>query len=159
MSEAVSAGEEASRAALVSLYDQERAAMLRLACLLVGSRAIAEEVVQDAFLAVGERWSEIERPGAYLRTAVVNRCRSVLRRRATERRYARFDATVVHAPTELVELRAALGRLPERARAVVVLRYFVDLADADIASVLGCRVATVRSIAHRSLRSLRKELS
>jgi RNA polymerase sigma factor (sigma-70 family) len=159
MSEAVSAGEEASRAALVSLYDQEHAAMLRLACLLVDSRAIAEEAVQDAFLAVSERWSTIDNPGAYLRTAVVNRCRSVMRRRATERQHASYDATVVDAPTELVELRAALGHLPERARTVVVLRYFVDLPDADIAAVLGCRVATVRSIAHRSLRSLRKELS
>jgi RNA polymerase sigma factor (sigma-70 family) len=159
MSEAVSAGEEASRAALVSLYDQEHAAMLRLACLLVGSRAIAEEVVQDAFLAVSERWSAIDNPGAYLRTAVVNRGRSVMRRRATERQYATFDAAVVDAPTELIELRAALAHLSERARTVVVLRYFADLPDADIAAVLGCRVATVRSIAHRSLRSLRKELS
>jgi RNA polymerase sigma factor (sigma-70 family) len=159
MSEALSAREAASRAALVALYDQEHAAMLRLACLLVGSRAVAEEVVQDAFLAVSERWSAIDNPGGYLRTAVVNRCRSAVRRRATERQYASFDTATVDAPTELVELRAALAALSERARTVVVLRYFADLPDSDIAATLGCRVATVRSIVHRSLRTLRKELS
>ena len=68
-------------------------------------------------------------------------------------------ATSAELPTELIELRAALDRLGERARTVVVLRYFVDLPDREIAALLGCRVATVRSIAHRSLRTLREELS
>ena len=62
-------------------------------------------------------------------------------------------------PAELVEVHDALARLPERARAVVVLRYLVDLPDREIAETLGCRLGTVRSIAHRALRQLRKELS
>ena len=66
---------------------------------------------------------------------------------------------IVDAPTELIELRFALDRLSERGRAAIVLRYCVDVTDAVIAELLGCRVATVRSIVHRSLRTLRKELS
>ncbi len=133
--------------------------MLRLACLLVGSRAIAEEIVQDAFVVVGERWAELEKPGGYLRSTVVNGCRMALRRRATERRYAYCDPATIDGPSELIDLRSALGRLSERGRAAIVLRYFVDLPDAEIAELLGCRIATVRSIVHRSLRTLRKELS
>lgn len=133
--------------------------MLRLACLLVGSRPIAEEIVQDAFIVVGERWEALEKPGGYLRATVVNGCRMARRRRATERRYAPSDVTTTDAPTELVELRSALDRLSERGRAAIVLRYFVDLPDPEIAELLGCRVATVRSIVRRSLLTLRKELS
>jgi RNA polymerase sigma factor (sigma-70 family) len=144
---------------LAGLYDREAVPMLHLACLLVGSRSIAEEIVQDAFVVVGERWSALDKPGGYLRSTVVNGCRMALRRRATEQRYARVDAEAIDAPTELIELQCALDRLSERARAVVVLRYFVGLADSEIAELLGCRVPTVRSIVHRSLHKLRKELS
>lgn len=134
--------------------------MLRLAVLLVGSAPIAEEVVQDAFEVVGERWASLDRPGGYLRTCVVNGCRGVLRRRDLERR------TVVEGavrpplePDHLVELRDALDRLGERQRTVIVLRYFVDVPDDEIADVLECRPATVRSLAHRALAVLREELS
>ena len=144
---------------LEALFRRERAAMVQLAALLVGSRAQAEEVVQDAFAAVGERWSTLANPGGYLRTAVVNGSRMVLRRRDTERRCAPEPRRVDDLPTELVELRDALDSLGERARAAVVLRYFADLPDAEIAAALGCREATVRSIIHRALRSLRRELS
>ena len=144
---------------LTALYDREHAPMLRVACLLVGERAIAEEIVHDAFATVSERWTQLDNPGGYLRTTVVNGCRMAMRRRATERRHAPTDAATVAAPTELIELRAALDQLRERERAVIVLRYFVDIPDAEIAQLLGCREATVRSTVHRALKTLRKELS
>jgi len=153
------AGAVPDEADLAALYEREQPAMVRLACLLVRSRALAEEVVQDAFAAVGERWAQLDNPGGYLRTTVVNGCRMVLRRRDTEQRHARDDAATIDAPTALVELRDALDRLTDRELAVVVLRYFVDLPDAEIAHVLECRDATVRSLAHRALAKLRKELS
>ena len=134
--------------------------MLRLAVLLVDSAQIAEEVVQDAFEAVGERWGTLERPGGYLRTCVVNGCRAVLRRRELERRVTVVGAEPTAVlPDHLVELRDALDRLGERQRIVIVLRYFVDLPDDEIATVLACRPATVRSLAHRALAVLREELS
>lgn len=134
--------------------------MLRLAVLLVGSAQQAEEVVQDAFEAVGQRWGSLDRPGGYLRTCVVNGSRAVLRRRELERRHAVAQAAPpVEAPERLIELRDALDRLGERQRIVIVLRYFVDVPDDEIAAALGCRPATVRSLAHRALAVLREELS
>ena len=153
------AAADVQRGELAALYDLERVPMIRLAALLVGSHAIAEEIVQDSFAALGERWGQLDNPGGYLRSTVVNGCRMALRRRATEQRYARDETSTVDAPTELVELREALDRLSERERAVVALRYFVDLPDGEIAELLGCRTTTVRSLVHRSLRKLRKELS
>jgi RNA polymerase sigma factor (sigma-70 family) len=153
-------GVQGDVADLTALYEVERQPMLRLAVLLVDSPAVAEEVVQDAFEAVAARWAEIDQPGAYLRTTVVNRCRMVLRRRATGRRLDPPRPVLpVDAPTELVELHVALGRLPARQRVVVVLRYLHDLPDAQIAEVVGCRPATVRSAAARALRTLRKDLT
>ena len=135
--------------------------MVRLAVLMVESRATAEDVVQDAFVAVDSRWSSLDRPGAYLRTCVINGCRAVLRRERTERRLRprMAEPASVEAPTHLIELRSALDRLNERQRAVVVLRYFADLPDTEIAQILDCRESTVRSIASRSLAILRKELA
>lgn len=136
--------------------------MLALAVLLVGSRAQAEEIVQDAFASVGPRLVDVDNAGGYLRTTVVNGCRMALRRREVEQRHAAIDGTEpasIAGPDELVELHHALGALSERERAVVVLRYFVDVSDDAIATLLRCRPGTVRSIAHRALRVLRKELT
>ena len=134
--------------------------MVRLAVLLVGSRPAAEEIVQDSFSVVLERWATLDRPGAYLRTVVVNGCRMAVRRRETERRHRELDPPLpVDSPVELIELHEALATLPERQRVVVVVRYFADRTDPEIAETLGCRPATVRSLAHRGLIRLRKELA
>ena len=134
--------------------------MVRMATLLVGSAAIAEEVVQDAFASVSKRWDGLQRPGAYLRTSVVNGCAQVLRRRSIEDRYrtARLEVADDESLARLLDLRAALDRLTDRQRIVVVLRYFVDVPDHEIAEVLGVQPATVRSLVHRALAVLRKEL-
>lgn len=143
-----------------ALFAVERQAMLRMATLMVGSAAVAEEVVQEAFVAVGCRWSSLERPGAYLRTSVVNGCAQVLRRRDAEGRALalRPPDPEVELPSRLIELRDALDRLSERQRIVVVLRYFVDLPDDEIADMVGVRPSTVRSLVRRALKVLRKEL-
>lgn len=143
-----------------SLFAAEGQAMLRMATLMVGSAAVAEEVVQDAFLAVGRHWCSLERPGAYLRTTVINGCAQALRRRDAEGRAlaARMPREVVELPSRLVELRDALDRLSERQRIVVVLRYFVDIPDHEIAELLGVRPSTVRSLVRRALKMMRKEL-
>lgn len=142
------------------LFAAERVPMVHLATLLVGSPAIAEELVQDAFVAVTRRWEDLDRPGAYLRTSVVNKCASALRRRAVEDRYRAsvHERSDYGIPEQLIELREALACLSDRQRIVVVLRYFADMPDADIAETLGVRPATVRSLAHRAMGVLRKEL-
>lgn len=141
-------------------FGREHMAMVRLATLMVGSRHVAEEVVQEAFAKVDARWTEIDRPDAYLRTVVLNGSRAVLRRRELEVRVQHLHVPEDHdgIPTRLLELRDALDRLSDRQRAVIVLRYFVDLPEAEIASALRCRPSTVRSLARRALRVLREEL-
>ena len=143
---------------LTRLYEGSWPAMLRLAKLLVGSDAAAEDVVQDAFVAVSSRLPELDNPAGYLRTAVVNRARG-WHRRAAVRRGHRPDPPRVVGEPELDETWHALRRLPYRQRAVLVLRYYEDLSEAEIAEVLGCRPGTVKSATHRALARLRKELS
>lgn len=142
------------------LFVTRRVPMVRLATLLVGSPAVAEEVVQDAFTSVNQRWDAVEHPGAYLRTSVINGCAQVLRRRTIEQRYrdARIEVADSEIPEQLIDLRRALDRLTDRQRLVVVLRYFADLPDEEIAETLGVRPSTVRSLAHRAIAALREEL-
>lgn len=152
-------GSAANGANLENLFVAERVPMVRLATLMVGSRAVAEEVVQDAFASVSERWDGIDRPGAYLRTAVVNGCAQTLRRRSVEDRYRPVALeNPSEIPERLIELRSALDCLSDRQRIVVVLRYFVDLPDDEIAQTLDVKPSTVRSLAHRALAVLRREL-
>ena len=148
-------GEEVAR-----LFTAERLPMVHLATLLVGSVAVAEEVAQEAFLAVTKRWDKIDRPGAYLRTSVVNKSVSALRRQSVEKRFRSSvrPESDHRIPEQLIELRGALARLSDRQRTVIVLRYFSDMPDAQIAETLGARPATVRSLAHRAMAVLRKEL-
>jgi len=132
--------------------------LLRYAFLLTGSRHVAEELVQDCFLRAHARWSTIDTPKAYLRTSVTHACRSQQRRWMLERAKAPAPALVETNDPEIVELRASLLRLPYRQRAAVVLRFYVDLPDHEIAEILGCRHATVRSLIHRGLAVLREEV-
>lgn len=137
------------------LYRSEALNMVRLAFLMVGSQQHAEEIAQDAFAQVLERWERIERPGAYLRTCVVNGCRTVHRRRLLDRRAEAADRRP-HAVLETNHLSDALGSLPARQRSAIVLRYYGDHSEEEIAEVLGVRPGTVKSLLHRGLAQLRK---
>ena len=136
------------------LFAERYQPMVRLATLLVGNEAVAEELVQDAFVRVHHKWTTVEHPSAYLRTAVVNACRNNRRRARLERMNARTVAPTVAPPQE--PLVDALATLNERQRVAVVLRYYEDLSEADIAVALGCRPGTVKSLLHRGLSQLRE---
>ena len=139
-------------------FDRFRRPLIGLATLLCGSRAVAEEVVQDVFAAAIPRWSTIEQPEPYLKRAVVNRVRT-LGRRDTVARSLRHDRDVWTGEPQLDETWRLLRRLPVRQRTVLVLRIHLDLADSEIATLMDCPEATVRSLAFRGLAALRKELS
>jgi len=150
--------EGAPTSALAALYAAEHDGLARLACLLTGSTLLAEDVVHDAFVQLQQRWSRVERPGAYLRTAVVNGCRGYHRKLRRERAsYADLvsTATLPEAPLVL----DVLARLPYPQRAALVLRFYADWPDEQIADHLGCRRATVRSHVHRGLEAMRKVLA
>jgi RNA polymerase sigma-70 factor (sigma-E family) len=141
---------------VAELFDQHYSGLCRLASLLLGDRAAAEEAVQEAFVRTYTGWWRIRHPERaqwYLRRAVVNQCRSRQRRRQTEDRGNRI---VFHSeasgqmvdPADALDaltIAAAVRSQPPRQREAVVLRYFDDLPEAEIASLLGCSVGTVKS--------------
>jgi RNA polymerase sigma-70 factor (sigma-E family) len=155
-------GRTPSPGSLADLYRERYVPMVRLAYLMVGSTTVAEDLVQDAFARMHRHWDTTRHPRAYLRTAVVNACRSHLRRVVLERAYRRHPSMVagVTGPDGVVgeadELFDALAVLPSRQRAALVLRFYEDLSEADIAVALGCRPGTVKSLLHRGLAELRK---
>jgi RNA polymerase sigma-70 factor (sigma-E family) len=143
---------------LTALYRRQRVAMVRLARLLTRSEAVAEEVVQEAFLQIHARREPPSNPEAYLRATVANLSRNHTRRLRIEQRWSPQDRVIFNDP-EIDETWAILCRLPFRQRAVVALRYYEDLSEAEIARVLGCRPGTVKSSLHRGLSKLREEMS
>jgi RNA polymerase sigma factor (sigma-70 family) len=146
--------EAAANEAFEALYRMHYPTMMRLGYLLTGSNEVAEDLVHDVFVRAQARMPLLH-PASYLRASVVNACRSHHRRAALARRRSPPPAPLV-MPRELVEFRDLLLGLPVRQRAAVVLRYFCDLGDADIAELLSCRPATVRSLVHRGLANLRE---
>lgn len=144
---------------LVQLYEEQYVQLVRLAFLVVGSRAAADEIVQDAFLATRAKWGAIRTsPGGYVRQTVVNGARGLLRRHDLERRHLP-DPPPSDAPADLVDLRDALARLSMQQRTAIVLRYWAQLPDDETAALMQCRVGTVRSHLSRGIAILRKELS
>jgi len=138
---------------IADLYRREYAPMVRLAHLLLGSNEAAEDVVQDSFVRLYRNWDRAEQPGPYLRAVVVNRCHSWRRRRLLERERLPRPAPEA-VGSEACELLDALARLGLRQRTALVLRFYADLSEAEVASALGCRPGTVKSLVHRGLRQL-----
>lgn len=160
-------------AGLAFIFVRHQAELVRLALLLVGDQPTAEDIVQDVFARLHARQasSEIEGdPLPYVRAAVLNGCRSQLRRRMVAQRFAgrrgwtheqvaqeSAEQALLRAE-ERVQIMAALAALPFRRREVLVLRYYLGLSEAEIAHVLGISPGTVKSTAARGLAALAREL-
>jgi RNA polymerase sigma-70 factor (sigma-E family) len=147
---------------IAELFLKHYDGLCRLAVLLLGDRGGAEEVVQEAFLRTFSSWWRIrhlDRAHWYLRTAVINQCRSRMRRRSTEDRSNRtiyatdperqaigqMDTDATHRSADSLVVMNAIGGLPPRQRETVILRYYEDLPEAEIAEILSCSVGTVKS--------------
>jgi len=153
------------RSRLGELYVRSAPAGIRLAYLLTGDPAMAEDLVQEAFLRFVGRLHHLREPDAfdaYLRRTIVNLSKNTFRRRAVERAHLEhergaYDAGRLDPDVATYEtMRSALLALPERQRAAIVLRYYEDLPEAEIADLLRCRPATVRSLVARGLETLRR---
>lgn len=140
-----------------ALYRLHRTRLTRLAAAITLDHSLAEEVVQDAFTGLHRNRAEVENPEAYLQRSVVNLGIKLLRRRAVAGRHPLPVAPVTDNP-EVDETWALVCRLPARQRAVVALRYWSDLSEADIAATLGWPAGTVKSTLHRALARLKEEL-
>jgi RNA polymerase sigma factor (sigma-70 family) len=148
------------RGRLVVLYRAEHEGMVRLAHLLTGSAATAEDVVHDAFLRIHEVVDEVAAPGAYLRRIVVNLCHSHHRRRGVEERWRDRQAPPEPSlPPDLDGMWALVQALPSRQREALVLRFYLDMKVVDIAALLDVPVGTVKSAIHRGLAALSSEVA
>ena len=145
--------------AFESFYREQYDKTARLAWFLTRGSFDYEDIAQDALFKVRDRFATLGKPAAYLRVVVVNACNE--RHRRMDRESARLRLV---APSELVltpsdaGLLDVLKRLPYDQRAVIVLRYWADLSDDDIAAALGIRPSTVRTRVHRALKVLNKEI-
>ena len=137
--------------------------LTRFAYVLCGDRGLAEDLVQDAFVALYRRFGErlpLAAPVAYARRTIVNAHISHARRRGSSSTvFGEVPDQAVEDPglAEQDAMWRALATLAERQRAVLVMRYYLDLSDDDIAAALDCRVGTVRSLASRAFATLRED--
>jgi RNA polymerase sigma-70 factor (sigma-E family) len=166
----VAAGPASADEAVTALYAAEYRPLVRVATLLLHDQGAAEDITQDAFVALHAAWWRLRSPDrarAYLRQSVVNRCRSALRHRGVVDRYLRRQpppATIASAEHAVLaaaahdEMLAAVATLPTRQREAVVLRYYADLSEAETAEVMGVSVGAVKSHTSRAMTALRARL-
>jgi RNA polymerase sigma-70 factor (sigma-E family) len=143
---------------ITSVFEAEYTRLCRLAYVLTGDGARAEEIVMEAFVRSMTKWRNVREPSAYVRRTVVN-LSSNRRRRAFLERALPFRREPIAVPTEPVDhVWAAVRGLPPRQRAAVVLRYWGDESDDAIAAALGCSVGTVKSQLSKARASLARVL-
>ena len=171
-------------ASVTALYAEHALGLVRLAVVITGDRAAAEDIVQDAFLGLYRRWDrlpDMTAPLAYVRVSVVNGCRTALRRRSrlgpwsgggTDGLGEAATAAGSGTPAGLVEsaeasvllgeeqrmVATALRKLPRRQLEAVVLRYYLDLSVEETAEVMGVSTGTVKSTTHRALAAVGRTL-
>jgi RNA polymerase sigma-70 factor (sigma-E family) len=149
---------------LADLYIAHAPEGTRLAFLLTGDWALAEDLVQDAFARLVGRLRHLRDPGAfgaYLRRTIVNLATSHFRHRRVERAYLQREAAAPPRqgnPNEALDetMHAVLLKLPQRQRAAIVLRFYEDLSDVQTAEILRCSAGTVRSLVSRAMKTLRE---
>jgi RNA polymerase sigma-70 factor (sigma-E family) len=155
-----------AEAEVTALYRKHALGLGRLAYVMLGDKAAAEDAVQDAFIGLYRRWHHLSDPAKalpYLRASVLNQSRLALRKAKRMPRGGVVLATQVFATSaesavlsaeQRREVAAATRRLPRRQREVLVLRFYLELTDAEIAHELGIALSTVRSTLHRGLSAL-----
>lgn len=165
---------ERTRTEFEQFVTESSDALLRTAYLITWDQVEAEDLVQDCLVAVAKRWPRVhamDHPHAYARRVLINLALDGAKRRNRRRQELTTDdagrielvdrasAQTLDGIDTRAELIAALGTLPPRQRAVLVLRYFEDLPEAQVAELLGCSVGTVKSTASRGLTRLQAALS
>jgi RNA polymerase sigma-70 factor (sigma-E family) len=167
---ATSAARESPEDAVSALYEANALGLIRMAYVMLDDLQGAEDVVQEAFYGLYRRWGRLKDSDHaifYVRAAVLNGCRSALRRRAVrskvlagrpdQRPAASAEAMVIKGE-EREEVIRALARLPHRQREALVLRFYLELSDVQIARVMDIRQSTVRSTVYRALEALGRDL-
>jgi RNA polymerase sigma-70 factor (sigma-E family) len=158
---------EEAAVAVGALYQATAVGLIRLAYVILGDRQAAEDVVQDAFYNLFRRWdrlSHVEGAEYYVRVAVLNACRSALRRRLIRSQRVLYELPAPSVEVAILggeerdELIRAVDRLPRRQRETLILRYYLDLPDDEIATLMGVGMSSVRSARSRALETLARNL-
>lgn len=167
MRTAVVVEQTTARGRLGDLYVRHAPSLLRLAYSLTGDRDQAQDLVQDAFVRVAGRFRHLRHPDAfdaYLRKTIVNLFTSSLRRRRLEREFLKREGAAVRPgpPPDLLDERdriwRALEQLPRRQRAAVVLRFYEDLSERQIAEVLSCSTGAAKALVAHGMSALRERI-
>ena len=152
-------------ATLSALHREHYRSLVRLACVLLDELGAGEEVVQEAFVRVHRSWAQVDQPLTYLRATVLNLSRSRMRRRlVAHRRIEPVVRPAMSAEEHVVllsdqqEVLDAVRTLPRRQRECLVLRYYLELSEAEIAATLGISNGSVKSHSHRGLKALAARL-
>ena len=151
-----------ARQAVTVLYEAHALGLIRLAVVMLGDRAAAEDVVQEAFCGLYRRWHKLtdtEKALTYVRSSVINGCRSSLRRRRLPAGLrweppGESAESAVLVSEEHRQVLTAMRRLPSRQREALVLRFYLDLPEREIARLMGLRPSSVRSATARALKAL-----
>jgi RNA polymerase sigma-70 factor (sigma-E family) len=155
-----------ARTAVTALYQVHAVGLIRLAVIMTGDRQAAEDVVQEAFCGLFRRWAHLadkDKALSYVRSSALNGCRSELRRRIRNERRATKDLVPADAESaeyaalvgeEHREVLTALRRLPGRQREALVLRFYLDLSEPEVAATMGISQGTVKSTTSRALAAL-----
>lgn len=160
-------GGQRAESLVASLYETHALALTMLAHVMLGDKASAEDVVQDAFFGLYRNWARLSDPSMalpYLRRSVLNGCKSVLRwrrvraSRALHEPAAASPESAVLADEEQQSVLHAIRRLPARQREALILRFYLLEPEAEVARVMGISPSTVRSTTHRALTALAKML-
>jgi RNA polymerase sigma-70 factor (sigma-E family) len=152
--------------AVTALYQVHAVGLIRLAVVMIGDRQAAEDIVQEAFCGLFRRWAHLadqDKALSYVRSSALNGCRSELRRRIRNERRATRDTVPADVESaeyaalvgeEHREVLAALRRLPARQREALVLRFYLDLSEPQVAATMGISQGTVKSTTSRALTAL-----
>ena len=160
-------GDAQAEIAVAGLYETYALSLIKLAHVMLGDKASAEDVVQDAFLGLYRNWARLSDPAMavpYLRRSVLNGCKSVLRwrrvraMRALHEPVAASAEAAVLASEEQQSVLTAIRRLPARQREALILRFYLHEPEAAVAQVMGISASTVRSTTHRALTALGRML-
>jgi RNA polymerase sigma-70 factor (sigma-E family) len=152
---------------VTALYQAHAVGLIRLAVVMLGDRAAAEDVVQEAFLGLYRHWAGLNDPGnalAYVRSAVLNRCRNVLRERGRPRHHepaapaGESAEAAVLVGEEHQQVLAAVRALPDRQREALVLRFYLDMSEEQAARAMGISRGTVKSATSRAVAALGRML-
>jgi RNA polymerase sigma-70 factor (sigma-E family) len=150
-------------AVLTRLYRAHALSLIRLAYVMLGDKPAAEDVVQDAFAGLYRRWGELsdrQKALQYVRSSVLNGCRTAIRRNRPRGTLADLEPSVISAEAAVLAderqrtVMRAIRSLPDRQREALVLRFYLDEPEAEIARLMGIRPSTVRSTTHRALAAL-----